>query len=231
MLQIRTLLALGISAWSLGWLSVARAVPPGSIVGWGDVVDPDGDCKFAVKGKALKIVVPGTIHDLTAETGDMSAPRVLRDVEGDFILQVKVGGEVTHHGGRVSKTYLAYHGAGLLIWIDDKTYIRLERAMVVQEDEDVHYINLGLRKDGDVEEQNRIFPDQSVFLRLERHGGRVVGAVSPDGVRWSLLHSFEVALPERLKVGVVAVNTSTEPLTADFEDFEVFRKDQSRENP
>jgi regulation of enolase protein 1 (concanavalin A-like superfamily) len=230
MLQIRTLLALG-AAWSLGCLSLARAVPPGSIVGWGDIVDPNGDCKFTVGGKGLKIVVPGTIHDLTAETGDMSAPRVLRDVDGDFLLQVKVRGEVTHHGARASKTYLAYHGAGLLVWIDDETYIRLERAMVVREDEDLHYINLELRKDGDVDGESRLLPDEPVFLRLERRGGRIVGSASPDGDRWSSLEPLKAALPKRLKVGVAAVNTSTEPLTAEFDEFEVFRKDLSREDP
>jgi type 1 fimbria pilin len=64
--------------------------PERNIKGWGDVVDPSKDCEFKPDGNRLTIVVPGTKHDLSIETGDITAPRVLREIEGDFIAQVKV---------------------------------------------------------------------------------------------------------------------------------------------
>ena len=30
--------------------------------GWGDVIDPDGDCKVALEAGKLTIAVPGTLH-------------------------------------------------------------------------------------------------------------------------------------------------------------------------
>src|SRR4051812_586702 len=62
------------------------------IRGWGTAIDPDGDCKFSVEKGRVAIAIPGTVHALSAERGQVNAPRVLREVEGDFIAQVKVSG-------------------------------------------------------------------------------------------------------------------------------------------
>ncbi len=39
------------------------------------VVDPDGDCRCVVRKGEAEISVPGTAHDLSAETGHVNAPR------------------------------------------------------------------------------------------------------------------------------------------------------------
>src|SRR5207244_1045643 len=53
--------------------------------GWDRTVDPVGDCRFDRKGDRLTITVPGGEHRMTA-------PRLLRDVNGDFVVAVRVGG-------------------------------------------------------------------------------------------------------------------------------------------
>src|SRR4051812_23154191 len=67
-------------------------IPPGAddrprpaIEGWGDVIDPEGDCRVGLEKGTLTIAVPATSHDLSVEAGNMKAPRVLRGVDGDFI--------------------------------------------------------------------------------------------------------------------------------------------------
>src|SRR5256885_16281855 len=60
--------------------------------GWGKALDPDGDCKFIVQKGRLTIGLPGTDHSLSCERGQMNSPRVLQEIEGDFIVQVKVSG-------------------------------------------------------------------------------------------------------------------------------------------
>src|SRR5262249_36323812 len=60
---------------------------------WGSAVDPDGDCTFTIKPNALTIAVPGSDHVLGVERGRMNAPRVLREITGDFIAQVRVAGD------------------------------------------------------------------------------------------------------------------------------------------
>jgi len=199
------------------------------IEGWGEVVDLDGDCVVRQDGQKLTIAVPGTKHDLTVEVGDVNAPRVLRNLAGDFIAQVKVSGNVRHNGKRTSEVFLAYHGAGLLLWQDGQTYIRLERAAVVQDvDKVLHYANFELRKDGklvELEGNSFEIPDGDTYLRLERRGGRIFGSFSEDGIRWGSFNPIAVELPKDLKLGVDAINTSTEPFKAEFSEPEVYKRE------
>ena len=78
-----------------------RLRPPGegpALAGWGKPIDPDRDCKIAANGPALTIDVPAKAHDLHIETPLMNAPRVLQDADGDFTIQVKVGGTLRPTG-------------------------------------------------------------------------------------------------------------------------------------
>jgi regulation of enolase protein 1 (concanavalin A-like superfamily) len=203
-----------------------------ALAGWGIVVDPDGDCVIGLENDTLTIKVPGKNHDLSIEVNNMNAPRVMRAIEGDFIAQLKVSGKVRHTGGRASEHFYAYHGAGLLLWKDERTYIRLERAALNRDQLGVfHYASFELRKDGNrVRTQNPAFkiPDQDMYLRLERRGDRVFGSFSADGVRWSSFEPHVLDLPARLTLGVAAISTSTEVFQPEFSDFEVFRKESKQ---
>jgi regulation of enolase protein 1 (concanavalin A-like superfamily) len=220
-----TLVLVIMASWVFPALS--QSPPPQTLKGWGVAVDPKGDCRIGLDGEKLKIEVPGTKHDLSAEASDMNAPRVLRDIEGDFIVQLKVSGNVQHAGDRTSDRYAAYHGAGVLLWQDDRNYIRFERAAVAQENgQAFHYANFELRKDGERASGNHAqIPDQDTFLRLERRGGKVLAAVSQDGVRWESLEPIAVEFPGRIRLGVDAINTSTEPFKAEFSEWEVYKKE------
>jgi regulation of enolase protein 1 (concanavalin A-like superfamily) len=201
--------------------------PTRTLKGWGQVVDPAKDCQFNTDGDRLTIDIPATKHDLSAEVGDITAPRVLREVEGDFIVQVKVSGNVRHFGDRTSDEFRAYHGAGLLLWQDERNYIRLERAAISREEGgSLHYGNFELRKDLRRASSNASeIPDQDTYLRLERRGGRVFGATSQDGIHWLNFDSIPVELPRRIKLGVVAINTSTERFKAAFSELEIYKRD------
>ena len=101
---------------------------------WGDAVDPDRDCKFELEPREdkVRIIVPGQTHILSAEIGRMNAPRILREIEGDFDVSVRVAG-TSHPAGKATTTlYSPYHGAGLLIWQDQENYVRLEIAADLQ---------------------------------------------------------------------------------------------------
>lgn len=75
-------------------LAFGAPAPKDALAGWGKPVDPAKDCKFEAKDGKLKIAVPGgkEPHDLSAElNAPMSAPRVMREIEGDFSMEVSVG--------------------------------------------------------------------------------------------------------------------------------------------
>src|SRR5687767_5689900 len=65
-----------------------------TIAGWGTWVDPDGDCAVSKAGDAVTITVSPAVHDLWPENPEparrANAPRVLRDVRGDFSAEVTV---------------------------------------------------------------------------------------------------------------------------------------------
>ena len=61
-----------------------------AIAGWGEPIDPLGDCQLQSSSDSLTISVPGTLHSLAPANKNFDAPRVLQDVQGDFTVEVKV---------------------------------------------------------------------------------------------------------------------------------------------
>ena len=191
---------------------------------WGEVIDPDGDCRMlpdAIMNR-ITILVPGTLHLLSAEIGGMNAPRILHDITGDFEVRVRVTG-TSHPGGKATTTqYNAYHGAGILLWQDPENYVRLEIAADLRKGKVFPYANFELRQAGRLAvTQGFKIQDGSSYLRLERRGDEIHGAVSSDGNHWTLLPPMIAHLEDRVKVGVVVVNSASKTLKAGFEELQV----------
>jgi regulation of enolase protein 1 (concanavalin A-like superfamily) len=191
---------------------------------WEHPVDPDGDCNFELdrsEGK-VRIIVPGKPHILSAEIGQVNAPRILRGIKGDFDLSVQVDG--TDHPGRRPTTtvYSPYHGAGLIIWQDEENYVRLEIATDLLHGRERPYVNFEYRKEGALAVSLGMNNgDGSSHLRLKRRGDEIFASFGPDGVRWNSFPPLTAKLNDRLKVGVTAISSSTKQLTAEFEEFVV----------
>jgi len=189
---------------------------------WHDPIDPDGDCQFDLDRREdkIRIVVPGTAHILSAELGRMNAPRILREVIGDFDASVRVPEAFHPAGSRTVKEYTPYHGAGILLWQDGDNYVRLEIAADLYKGKVRPYVNFELRKDGAlVESKGQKIGEGASHLRLRRRGDEIIGAFSRDGVIWTSFAPLSGKLKQRLSVGVSAINTATKALTAEFEGF------------
>lgn len=196
--------------------------PLRSIEGWGRVYDPQEDCRLAVAEDRLSIVVPGTLHDLSVEQGQVEAPRVLQGMEGDFVARVTVAGALRPGGDRTARYAHPYHGAGLLLWSDGHNYVRMERAAIRRGSQLISYINFEQRRQGRMlSSEATAIPDAPQILRLERQGQRLFASFSPDGERWTPLPEMAIDFAPGVRVGVAAVNTATLPLTAEFESLEV----------
>ena len=202
---------------------------------WNLPVDPDGDCTVSLGPApgAASIRVPGTAHLLSVqvELNRVNAPRVLRDVRGDFEVRVRVAGVETPAGRSTMKAFQPYHGAGLLIWQDPNNYIRLESATELRLPPNVtdfrrakpfRYANFEAWKDGRFVWTKGIpIEDRTTYLRLERVGKVVHASFGPDGVHWTPFPPLDAALDDRLQVGLTAISTAQKPLVADFHDFQV----------
>ncbi len=203
----------------------AQDAAPRFLKGWGQPIDPDGDCSFDLENGRLTIKVPGKGHGLEAEGGTLNAPRVLRDIEGDFIADLEVGGNLKPDGPSPNPNYFPFVGAGLLLWNDEGNYIRLERAAIVRNAQLVPYVLFQERKN-----RRRVPPDGgiaapsgSTLLRLERKGDLISAAVSANGTEWRAFPPRTVNFPAKVKLGVAAITSSNEPFTVTLTKFRVLR--------
>ena len=193
------------------------------LTGWDKPVDPDNDCKFTRDKGTLTIEVPGKDHDLAVERNLMNSPRLLRDVEGDFVAQVRASGTFLPSQESTSTERLPFVGAGLLLMADEKTYVRLERAALRLQGEMRTYANWELRQDGkwvlagDASVQP--LEDKATYLRLQRQGDKLLPSVSHDGKDWKELNPLEINLPSKLKLGVSGGGTSTDVFAPRFDQF------------
>jgi regulation of enolase protein 1 (concanavalin A-like superfamily) len=187
---------------------------------WGDVSDPDGDCKVGMESGSLTFEVPGSLHDLNTEIGKLNAPRVVQDVEGDFVIQVRVRGEFQPEGPGTRHDALPYNGAGLLLWLDGDHYIRIERGAVLRNSR-FGALLLCQKHEGDQPpvRKNAFLEEGDVYLKLERRGNRITGFYGTDGQQWAETAPIEINWPARLKVGLSAVNSAFTPLSVRFEEF------------
>jgi RNA polymerase sigma factor (sigma-70 family) len=198
--------------------------PRVAIRGWGQVVSPDGDCDVTLQGETLVIDVPPTPHDLSIEVGRVNAPRVLQDVEGDFSIQVKVGGALRPTAAGSVPGRLPYQAGGLFVWADNRNYLRLERAALNRDGVIRSAAAFEVRVNGEMGgARSSDLADQDTYLRLERRGKQFLGSVSADGRQWSRLEPLEVDFPKKVRVGVAAVNAARQPLTVRYEGLQLTR--------
>jgi len=198
---------------------------------FGRVVDPDGDSKIEANDGKLKITLPGTkVHDLSGvrEENRRTAPRVLKEVVRDFAATVKV--TCALEPARQEKNN-SFNGAGLLVWENDKNFMRMERNLWVTPDgqrvsyaplfEYWHNNQCNTLKGGTT---TPYFKGASTYLRITRAGDEFKTAVSHDGGKWMETDSVTATMPRKVKVGVAAINSAPNAFTAEFSDLKVDKR-------
>ncbi len=202
-----------------------------TIPGWGQVIEPDGDCIVTAGDGTLTVAVPGTTHDLSSYRSiykKRNAPRVLREVDGDFTVQVKVSGSFEPGKAGTLPGAYPFNGAGLLLWANDENYLRLERNVwITSHGERSSYLPLFeyWKDDKDLTQgtpsTKPFFKGRSAYLRLTRQGNQDRAAVSNNGVDWVATHPVTVQFPRTIKVGVAAINTSKQPFKVEFAELKL----------
>jgi S1-C subfamily serine protease/regulation of enolase protein 1 (concanavalin A-like superfamily) len=193
---------------------------------WGEAVDPDGDCELRLEGGALVCDVPGTLHDLNIDIDRNNAPRVVQEVEGDFVATVKVTGSFQPGPVRTGPKSVPYNGGGLVAWLDEGNTVRLERGAMYRNNRVMGLLAFESREQGtraEVHNRGGLDPREDLWLRLERHGQTVSGFFSPNGQDWEELRPIDVDWPSRLKVGVDAVNSCGDPMSVRFQSYSLRR--------
>jgi regulation of enolase protein 1 (concanavalin A-like superfamily) len=197
-------------------------------VQWGKEVDPDGDVTIESSGSTLSMRIPPTPHVLAPNMNTLNAPRVVASVSGDFVAKVQVDGAFSPGPQSTTPKLSSRQAGGLILWKDSENHIVLQRRTVAAGKDgtmtrqvifDEHVST------GKGESHNAASPQGSVFLRLERHGSVITGFLSGDGQVWKPLKPIDAPWATgTLQVGVMAVNTSTEPHFVTFDNYSLTPK-------
>jgi hypothetical protein len=189
---------------------------------WAKPVDPVGACCFDRKRNGLTITIPAKDHILDAAGGGMNAPRLLRTVRGDFVVQVRVAGDFRlSDQGRL-------RSAGLcLTW--GKKYVTIHRMAVNPLSSVGHEAGadrLCICKEVDPGEGIcRMYKGPSsakpTYLRLARHGMTLRFTFSEDGKKWEHLRDLRIELTREVKVGVFAETLGPEVFQPKFDRFKL----------
>jgi hypothetical protein len=215
--------------------AMAAPAPPAFFKpGWDDPVDPDKDCKFTQTSETLTIEVPGTAHDLGGGK-QVNAPRLLRDVKGDFRVEVRVRGEWRLSEESTFQGSPTCAGGALLMMIGDekKHIIRMDFGIT-------DHAKLGPYTCHHVFQENQpggghiyqgpggpAWPlaegaKQILYLRFECRANKVCAFYSADGEKWIDTHMiYMVPATAKPKVGVVAFSTSKERCKVIFDKFDL----------
>lgn len=200
------------------------------IPGWGTAVDVDGDCIFLVVDGKLRITAPGPVHGFSIELERMNAPRVMREVSGDFLAELTVTGEFAP-GEKTLKERTPFNGAGIVLMQDEKNYVLLRRAALERNGEYRHYSSFIVRENA---QATRYIPADNpnvenmkpTQLRLERRGDTIYGSVRQGTGLWQHMIPKDLALEKDLNIGIIAVNASSQQFTAEFSELKLTSKSE-----
>jgi regulation of enolase protein 1 (concanavalin A-like superfamily) len=189
--------------------------------GWDRPVDPVGDCQFARKGGTLTITVPGKGHELDIFKGRLNAPRLLREVEGDFVVQVRVRGD--YRPADLAKPGMLRQ-AGLVL-IGSKFPLKYTQSARTGESGYRlcgELLNTSGLRGGLIDIKPGPPLRDVVTLRVRRRGDEVwMTAIDGDGKKWRCNEgvAYRLDLAKKVKVGVFAESTASGTFRATFDQF------------
>lgn len=205
--------------------AVADEAAPREIKAWGEAIDPDRDCTFEGHNAKFSITIPGKHHDLTYTDRykKLNSPRVLQEVKGDFVLEVKVKAFELPQPKTSSGGDFSFVSGGLLVWQDDKNFVRLDRA--AEGGSGGPFVWFERFTDGKSARHTlKKTSNEDTLLRVERKDNKLIFSTKDEGQeKWSEVLADETKFPEEVKAGVLAINTTKQEFVANFADLKLDR--------
>jgi regulation of enolase protein 1 (concanavalin A-like superfamily) len=211
--------------------NLASGQQPSMIPGWGTITDPGLDSNISAEGGRLTISVPGGRHDLwfggTDAATKFNAPRVWQELEGDFVVTVKVINDWSSVNKR--GTYVA---AGLLLWDSENQYLRHERNRMWSSRSETPLMSSYLaplydkdqRRGYFLAQQGQHFATPHTWLRLDRVGNEIRAFVCHDDKTWNTTGNFSTDFPAKIKIGVHVVAVTDDGFQAHFEQLKIEKR-------
>jgi regulation of enolase protein 1 (concanavalin A-like superfamily) len=177
--------------------------------------DPNDDATYSLTAHPgfLQVSVPGE-NDL-AGVANYDAPRLLIQRNGNFALETLVEFDPQEY----------YQGAGLLVWQDEDTFLRLEFGFGGMGGDAKNVVFVEQREGGLGLVNGIDLPDTAnkIELRLERSANQFTALYRWVGGTWQTIGSTELIMNQTIDAGIAQVTqyTSSE-VSADFDYFKVF---------
>ena len=186
----------------------ASDVPVAGFAALGPLVDSRGepvkDCKVEKDASSLTIEVPAGVRVLSPQLDYHNAPMMLADVEGDFIAQVRVTGNMipgtTPPKSKKGNLPGTFQGAGLLLFLDSKNYVRVERSVAADKGKPAlkSQALIEIIKGGkEIASFYPTIPDGPLYVRIQRIGGAVTCLFGPNGRQWISHQKLAIAFPPK----------------------------------
>jgi regulation of enolase protein 1 (concanavalin A-like superfamily) len=175
-----------------------------------------------LKDEKLRIGIPATHHSMNANPGLDSAPRMWKEVEGDFTAIVRVAFPIrTAPDPKGTEVGSLFASAGLVAWQGDGNFIR-----VVRKDQTLSErpVEAHVRDQCSPRRVTSVITRYkretgSGHIRLSRQGQIVIAAYSHDDKTWYEIEKVEVDWGSKVKVGVIAENGYKAPFEAVFDQY------------
>jgi regulation of enolase protein 1 (concanavalin A-like superfamily) len=190
---------------------------------YGSTHDPDEGTEFKPSGAALQISVPQKRRLMGAWRQVYNAPRVWRDVKGDFTATVRVSFPVRSEvPDLLPSEYDRHAGGGLVVWSTDENFLTVTRDEWPHDNKPAVQFRSETRIAGRARSDTESSAlDRSGYLRVQRKGAELEGSYSTDGKKWTLIHSYVGDWKDALKVGVVAENNFKAPFEIVFDEYAI----------
>jgi regulation of enolase protein 1 (concanavalin A-like superfamily) len=222
---LRAIVLLILAGFSSSMLLAAD--PPRKIEGWGEVTDFYEASKFELDKGTLVMTSPLDYVD-NYKSNQITAPRVMRRVSGDFTVEVNVvhvdDPKPNSVLGALNDFPTAFHSGTLLIRHDDKNFIRYEQAKMNTYGRPYTGCLLHVYRDGTrVSHPMTAIKSSPVILRLERKGKTLLSSYSQDnGKTWQEFEPQDVEhLPQDLEYGVSMTSNTDPACTVKFKDLKI----------
>ncbi|MFQ6041924.1 MAG: AAA family ATPase, partial [Candidatus Poribacteria bacterium] len=174
-------------------------------------IDPCGKSSYDfVQPGMLELRTPAG-HDLSPT--NPNAPRLLRQVSGDFAVETKL----------VGITKAVRQIGGLLLWASEETYLSFGKSI-----SDINEMRLEDCQQGHQEIIGRGWlPGCELYLRLERRGKSVSVLCSNDGKQWKSCGGTSFPVDNPVWIGIyVACPARLSNSVMNFKDFKLFQRSE-----
>lgn len=196
---------------------------------FGEQVNPDSTCKYEPAGKdGLRIVVPNTHPVEEVDHGKTVRPHLVRKVEGDFVLTVRIQHTFKPEAGKAEaakqKTMVAAgigfidaddaHNTFSVCHMNTKSGDKWTTSQLMQ------IMHRGGGSGSGSGGQNS--SDKPAYLRVTRKGEEIKSEFSPDGKKWQPFSTMKMtSLGPAVNIGPIACQSTDAEYSAEFTEYEI----------